>query len=204
MAQSGGSGDILKIGILGVGAYFLWQWWQGQAAPAASVPSTGTGTPTTTGSNTLPVPVQTTPTPTPSSANSLAAKLIQLGGQGPMNADNWSYYFTQVNGAALTPAQFQSAFPAITASDRGSTMTAQQFVAALASAGLAAPAGYGLNGLGQVRVVVPIPVPMLPQMPPFPIQSRAMRPWGRAVGWQPRLIPVDSGIPQQAIIRRRF
>lgn len=180
MAQSSGMGDILKYGLLAVGGYFLYNWWTSQSSTTATTTTTGggttstgtTGTTTTTpqttstGTTTTTTPTTTTTTGSAGGAGSptsVSQKLLALsGGVNSLNADGWSYYFTTVNGGvALTPSQFAQAFPAITATDRGGTMTAAAFVAALAAAGVAAPAGYGMNGLGQWKPRVPIPVPAL-------------------------------------------
>lgn len=163
MAQSG-TGDILKFGLLAVGGYLLYNWWTSSQAVAAANPPTAPVTPvplpvasSPAASSGVPsIPVSPTPLPPVTlpgpSLQPLSAALQSAAGAGSttLNADQWSYYFTSLNGAALSPAQFSAAFPGLTATNRGS-YTAQQFVAALAGAGLTAPAGYGLNGLGQVR-----------------------------------------------------
>ena len=105
---------------------------------------------------------------------SLSGQLQSLAGSNSLNADGWNYYFNSLLGAPLSGAQFQSAFPAITATDRGPTMTAQQFVAALLNAGITAPSGYGMNGLGD------------------DVGMRLDHYRGRSFNWQPHgLIPVD-------------
>jgi hypothetical protein len=166
MASSSGTGDIIKYGLLAVGGYLLWNWWTSQPAtttPAVSTSVSPTATPVQAVSSTVPpvplVPVQAaTPASAPVTSGSLSAALISAAGSSSqLNADGWSYYLTQLSGVALTPQQFSNAFPSLTATNRGPTMTAQQFVQALAAAGLSAPAGYGLNGLGQLaprRVIV--------------------------------------------------
>ena len=47
MAQSSGMGDIIWLGIIGVAAYFGWQWWQSQsvATPAPAQPAPGSNMP---------------------------------------------------------------------------------------------------------------------------------------------------------------
>ena len=80
----------------------------------------------------------------------LSNALQTAGGGGMLNVDQWNYYLNQMGGAGLLAGQISTVFPNVTDTDRGS-MTAQQFVAALAAAGFTAPAGYGLNGLGQLR-----------------------------------------------------
>lgn len=78
------------------------------------------------------------------STNSLLSQ-AGVSSSTTMNADQWSYYYTQLKGGvALTAQQFSNAFPNLTSTDRGS-MTADQFLSALSTA--------GLSGLGaQIRV----------------------------------------------------
>jgi hypothetical protein len=171
---SGGAGDILKIGLVAVGGYLLYNWWTTSQAVAAANPASTPAVavplpavPVTTPTATSPVaaPVSTAPAIIPpvtgSGSQSLSAALQAAAGTGntTLNADQWSYYLTALNGGtALTPTQFSNAFPSLTATNRGS-YTAAQFVAGLAAAGLTAPAGYGLNGLGQIRPRRIVPVP---------------------------------------------
>jgi hypothetical protein len=71
------------------------------------------------------------------------------GNQTSLNADNWSYFMTQVTGAALTPEQFVAAFPSMTDTDRGGNMTVDQFLTAIYKSqhGNTAP---GMSGMGMI------------------------------------------------------
>ena len=61
MAQSSGMGDIIWLGIIGVAAYFGWQWWQSQSVAASS----STPAQPAPGSNMPAQPVAPTPAPQP-------------------------------------------------------------------------------------------------------------------------------------------
>ena len=102
-----------------------------------------------------------TPTPVSSYAGARAA-LIQLSGGNPgtlLNADQWSYYINQPatnpatgqqiwGGANITPQQFVQAFPNITATDRGPTMTVDQYLNTLQATNVGAL--LGLSGVGDI------------------------------------------------------
>lgn len=154
-------GTILGLGIAGVGAYWLWS--SGTlsslfgsttavATPAGGVIPASTPPPTTSG--VVPAPVAQTPTapgtppPAPpfvsvSPGNATLATQIQsIAGAGPMNPDQWNFYYNQIltgrGGQPLTGVQFDGVLTALglTTATRSNPITLAQFVAALGAQGL--------------------------------------------------------------------
>lgn len=132
-----------------------WDTWFG-SSPTTSTGTTGTtgttgSTGSTGGSTATVVNSGTSITPTTFSQKLVAA----ANGQTSLNGDNWSYFWAQLTGTALTPAQFLQAFPNVTVSDRGPNMSADQFVAALSAVGIMPPAGIGdiVGAGGQTQTV---------------------------------------------------
>lgn len=163
-------------GLVSAGSVSYWDTWFG-----ASTPTTSTTTPLTDAQKAAAAlaaqqaacvaPNQWTnnacvaPANTPPSQADLVTKLLQAANAPNngifMNADQWNYYRNIIAPPALTPAQFGTAFPELTATNRG-TFTADMFVGRLHSAGLAGIGGMGYlsNGMGDV-----IPVPSRPSVP---------------------------------------
>jgi hypothetical protein len=172
-------GDVLKFGLIGVGAYLLYQAYLAANAPAAAAtsttPTTG-GTPTTstsTGSldlNSLIAALQqiegsgsstaAAPGPVPPSSvvavpneSQTASELIDLaGGANSLNVDQGNYYWGQGGGAALTPAQ-SSAVADAAGGDL--PMSVNAYLGARLAAGVPATLP-GLSGLGGVPLAVPL------------------------------------------------
>jgi hypothetical protein len=104
-----------------------------------------------------------------------------LGSSSTLNADQWSYYYTQTGHTAIASGTFESLFfPNGRPSDptQNPQMTAAQFVAAIATA--------GLNGFGPVPQAVPTG-----WNPPII--------WGRLPGGQLAGLGDDIGLPAYLI-----
>lgn len=160
-------------GAVSAGHPSYWDTWFGTAAvtpvttgtPApGTTAGTGTGTGTQTGTGGTVAPAPTTGINTGSTAgDQLAATLLAKSGLNATsmaNADNWGYYFNTL-GTPMSSAQFMLAFPNITATDRGNTMTVNQYVQAVMAA-MSNPSYAGLAGVGMGDIV---PVQAVPQVP---------------------------------------
>jgi hypothetical protein len=178
---------------------------QQQAAAAVAAKSSGGsgggGAPTCTPPKTLTAAglcIDPPPTSQPLTGASvhLSSALQKAAGSNSLNADQWSFYLTQMYGVPLTGEQFTGMFP-----NRGSTMTADQFVQALWSAGVGST--YGLSGwafpLGSGGLGIPyewIHEPWLVNesggLGDFPdwLKRLLPPPWGTARIFQPKLPPV--------------
>lgn len=88
-------GDILLLGGLAVGGYFVWQWFSGMSATSATPVTTATPTPT-------PAPTPGVSTITQQMQNAAAANsIIQAqGGQG--DAYQWATIWASIGQPALT------------------------------------------------------------------------------------------------------
>lgn len=156
MADTGKT--ILVLGVVGVGAYLLYEWWAGQQAAATTTPATGTpGT-----SPTLPQPTtvstappSTTTTPAPSGTmNTLVANMqSQLNGKTTATADQWDWAFSNIMGQPIDAKygiNFDSVYgPAVNGvRNNGATMSGLMFLQLAASAkGGTLP---GLTGFGKI------------------------------------------------------
>ena len=136
---SSGIGDLLKYGLLAGGAYLAWKAYSGGTV-AATAPST---TPTSTGTSTAPTYAYVPPTVTQALAAAAVGNAYFVNGQ--MNADQWSYLWTNsLNKPALDPTLFSNLFfPGGRPSNPANNpmMTADTFVQALATKGISGPPG---------------------------------------------------------------
>ncbi len=143
-----------------------WDTWFG--APNATPAGTGAGLPSAPAQNPLatsatgappatsyqaPIPpVQHAPQFADAALQTLRNNMYAASGNQPaLNADQWSYYMTQVLGGnnALTAEQFGAAFPGLTDTNRGGTMTADQFLIALYKSQHSG-AAPGMSGFGDI------------------------------------------------------
>lgn len=156
------SGGIIKLVLLAGGAYLIYS--EFFATPAAA-------TTTTTGGTTPPV---TTP-PYQYNPPSVVQQLQNYAGQGITNldADQWSYYWqTDLKKTPIDPTVFGALFfPSGRPSDpsQNPTMTADQFIAALATKGISGYRGMAGLGAGTAR---PVWLPVILQ----PTNGRVARP----------------------------
>jgi hypothetical protein len=136
MARGGGMdmGAILKFGAIGVGGYFLYDWWQ-KRTPGTTVTTGGTGTPVVA-----------------SAIDGIAAKIMAAAGSGAtFTADQWNVYLQQqlvAGKVAPDPATFIGATP------RETPLTFAQYWGAVAPKLRSDLGMTGLGmfyGLGQVR-----------------------------------------------------
>lgn len=159
-------GDIIILGGLAVGGYFLWQWWSSQTAPATTTPAT-----TTPAAPAAPPAYQYTP---PAASQQLIASaatntIVEAQG-GQADAYQWATIYNGISGLPsiasvnINATFFPSGLPNQSAnankpgySQNGlPLMTAQVFIQGITSAGVT-----GLSGLGQARLV-PVPVMFTP------------------------------------------
>ena len=177
--SSGGMGEILKWGLIIGGAYYLYQAYissQTAAAPAAPAagaapPATSTTAPTFSLQNLITAiqdslnsggpssgataPAGSNPTPPAPVANegqTASALIDAAGGANSFNVDQWNYYWGQLGGTVLTPAQSAAV---ATAAGGDNPMDVNAYLAARGTAGLPITLP-GLSGLG----AVPLPVPL--------------------------------------------
>jgi len=107
----------------------------------------------------------------------LAASSGQIQG-GYAIADVWSYFWQQVTGKTITPAQFQAAFNPPSATDRGAPMNIDQFLSKLS--------GAGISGIGSI-----VKTPSIPSIPSMSFGGSLRRP--NLQGLRPMRVP---GNPQ--------
>ena len=123
-----GSSNVLTYVLLGGAAYVAYKYFTGTTTLVpAPVASTGT------------TPVVGPAVPPPATGPTTLQKLQAAGGTGALNADQWSYYWSQIGKPAIDPVTFNSAFfPNGRPDDatQNPTMTADAFIAALATKGL--------------------------------------------------------------------
>lgn len=129
-----------------------WDTWFGGASAQVTAPA--------------PAPATTTQTPggvtqpAPSTTTDVRTKLLTAaGGVTALNADQWNYYRNSLFPPALTGQQFGLAFP--TRTDPMPTMSVDQFLSALAGAGInPANPNAGVSGIRGI-----IAAPSVPQVP---------------------------------------
>ena len=135
MARGGGMdmGAVLKFGAIGVGGYFLYDWWQKRTP--------GTTSTTTTGG-----------VVTPSAIDAIAARIMAAAGTASSyTADQWNVYLSQqlpVGKVAPDPAGYLGATP------RDAPLTFAQYWGAVAPKLRSDLGMTGLGmfyGLGQLR-----------------------------------------------------
>jgi hypothetical protein len=133
--------DLIKYGLLAVGGWLLYSKFA-SAAPVVAAPATGVTPPVGTPPVTTPPakpPVVTTPPLTPpapgidaSAYCAIAKKVLLAAGPGPMNADNWNYYWTQASGQT----QIVDLFPP---GNRDAQLTFDQYLVNRQTAGVGIP-----------------------------------------------------------------
>ena len=158
--QSDTMGTVLKWGLIGAAAYFVYQAWaSSQASSAAAAPAPGTApAPVTTSTlatvagGTAP-PAPTTPVVAGTGSNPAATTTAQAlvnaaGGETQLTADEWNYYWTQLSGVNQTADLFP-------AGNRAALMSVNDYIAARSAAGLPTTIS-GFSGLGVVALRVPL------------------------------------------------
>jgi hypothetical protein len=105
--DGGGMNTILTLGLVGVGAYLLYEWLVAPSLQTVAVPAAAGATPGTTPTMTqsqAPTSVSTAPTTTPivsqSTAQQIQAKMLAAGDDPTLNhsTSQWNYYYAQVAG----------------------------------------------------------------------------------------------------------
>lgn len=149
--------NTLKYLLIGGAAYLAYEYFFATpaATPVTSTPATGTTTTSGSGTTTTSGSGSTT-----SAAPTTVQQLQTAAGAGvtTLNADEWSFYWTQIGKPTLSPTQFASTFfPNGRPTDATTypQYTASQFVTALSGAGIS---GLGNVGFGTRRI---IQVPLL-------------------------------------------
>jgi hypothetical protein len=167
--------DILLLGLVAVGGYFLWEW---LTAPAVSATTTTTPTPGTTPTMVAagaPTSVSTVPTTTPTTGGgaqgtSAAMPTVQqptaadlqstCGGNATMNADQWNYCYRQLMGAGIDSVfnfNFNTVYGAVQSNGTRSSgqMTASAFLSAPGNSGFVTPqTPQGSSSLGAPLSIV--------------------------------------------------
>lgn len=137
MAGSTG-GTILKLGLIGVGGYFLYEWFFATpAAPAAPAIVPATTLPTTAAAAT-----PAAPSTLDTYYSGMVAKASAAGESSSLTPDQWGFYLAEVMGKPApdpTLVWTQAGF------DRTQTMTAAVYWAGMASY---LKSTQGLSGLG--------------------------------------------------------
>ena len=157
-------GEIVKWGLIAVGGYLAWNWYENTFA-ATAVPATPTTpavptTPVTPSTPTTPTtpttPVVTNPPSTPLAnlpLSTLAQKVLNAaGGSGKtLTADQWNYYWSNVSGVHQTADLFP-------AGNRTALLTFTQYLANRQAKNLGVSGLRGLRGHG--RNYIPARTPM--------------------------------------------
>lgn len=131
MAKGTDMGGIIKIAAIGIGGYFLYDWWSKRSASSGATP---------TATDKTPAPVAA------ASFNSLDGiyqRLSAAVGGGNFTADGWNVYLKQQLPAGKEPPDPADFLPA--GADRNATMTLANYW------GVVSPkikAVLGLSGLG--------------------------------------------------------
>jgi hypothetical protein len=146
------SNDNSALIVLGLGAvafYGYEQGWFSSLFPSTAVPVTTPVTVTTPVSTTT-TSSSTSPVSTTTGAPSVTQQLQSAAGSvSTLDADQWSYYWTQIGQTALSSDQFGSIFfPTGRPASQSSypQYTAAQFIAALSGAGVPGVSGLGWLG----------------------------------------------------------
>ena len=163
-----GFGNIIVIGGLAVGGYFIWQWWQAQQVQAAAqTTATGSAAPPTPPPYTYTAPTASAQLTTAGQSNAFVQKQ-----QGQADAYQWATIYNGIAGLPSISAVninstfFPSGLPANQSalantpgySQQGlPLMTPQVFIQGITAAGVT-----GLSGLGQVPRLIPVPVMLSP------------------------------------------
>lgn len=178
-----GFGDIIMIAAVGVGGYYLYNWFMGQSA-AAVTPVAATTTPTNPAVYVPPTAIQQMQT----EANSNSFIQAQ-GGQG--DAYQWATLWTGIGKSSIGNVNalfFPNGLPANAAAvtQAGGTASSQGLPLMTLAQFMSTINGAGISGLGQVNGKTLIPVPVL-------------------IGGQPRNINIPRGTTPamlQSMIRR--
>lgn len=152
MAHEGGT-NWVGLALLGVGAYFVYEWWVSSSTTATATTGTATATPGTTQAGTT-TSVSTAPSTTtamPSGTmQTLALNMEQVLNSSSANADQWNWAVARILGQGLDQ-KYNFAFDSVYGSvvngvrNNGATMSALTFLQLAASAVGGLP---GLSGLG--------------------------------------------------------
>lgn len=153
--------DLIKYGIVAVGAYFLYTMYM---KPATTTTTGGGGTTpaTTTPATNPPVNTTTPPAQAPNVPVDIAARMnVAAGGDAAMNTqkslntDQWSYYWQQISGRQLSAQEFGQvqdklreylgSFPY----DGNTLISSTAFANAAKAAGMTGLGG-GFGGLGNL------------------------------------------------------
>lgn len=136
MARDGGGGlgTVLTWGIVGVGAYLIYQWWQSSQSAATAHAAVPAPTPTAAANTTA-------ATPSASSVSALDALYLAMvqaaqkanpwaaaplsSHPGTLSADQWGYYLGQVSGTPAPDAL--AAFPTFNRQTNWPNITAAQY-----------------------------------------------------------------------------
>lgn len=162
-----GMGDIVKYGLIGLAGYYVYETFFANAPAVAGTATTGVTTvPVTTpptGTTTAPPVLTTTPpVQTQTIAQQLSALAQSQYGSTALDADQWSYYMSQILGTPVATdgthnGNYYSlwlAMPTLADGGRSIPISVSQYLANYAAAGLPVPSGrslQGLNGLGFMR-----------------------------------------------------
>jgi hypothetical protein len=161
MAKEGMLGELITLGLLGVGGYLLYNWWTtSQASAAAQTAATGTPAPT-------PPVYQYSPPPASQQLQTAAASnsIVQAQG-GQADAYQWATIYNGISGLPpISSVDINATFfkngqlPVQTPNAPGMSqqglplLSAQLFIQGLTAAGI-----KGLSGFGQAPRMIPVPV----------------------------------------------
>jgi hypothetical protein len=142
--------DLIKLGVLAGGGFFLWQWYQKQQTETPPPATGGTTTPPT-GGGTTPPPTPPAP-PQQANANPTEQNIKRAAAYAPWaleagnrtyNWHEWNFWRNQFNPSLAVPAP-----ESVGQGDGLAKITASQYHAALATAGLA---GLALRRAARLR-----------------------------------------------------
>ena len=148
MADSGK--EILVLGLVGVGAYLLYNWWQGQqtAVAGGTVQAPGTTQPGQTTTISTAPPSTVTPAPGPPGVpQPTATDLQNILNKTTGSADDWNYAYRQRTGYGIEQVygfDFDKVYgPVVNGVRSTGTITADAF--------LQAPARFGFQPLSTMK-----------------------------------------------------
>jgi hypothetical protein len=161
MAKEGMFGELITLGLLGVGGYLLYNWWTtSQVSAAAQTAATGTPAPTP------PAYVYTPPAASQQLQTAAAQNTIIQAQGGQADAYQWATEYNSIAGLPsissvnINNTFFPNGLPATKTpnapgmSQQGlPLMSAQTFIQGLTAAGVT-----GLSGFGQAPRMIPVPV----------------------------------------------